>query len=124
MKSKKKEKSSYSSKELSIEPTPKLCGCGNTEHKDGHCDGSHKQPNSKATKMVKDSIPLDAEFVDPPKPRKMIIRKEVQANIDIDKRIKYLIGTGHYNLQQIAGMWSSVSLERVKEIYTKMKQDV
>ena len=102
MKSKKKEKSSYSSKELSIEPTPMICKCGDTEHADGLCDGSHKKK----------------------KPRKMIIRKEVQANIDIDKRIRYLIGTGHYNLQQIAGMWSSVSLERVKEIHTKMKQDV
>ena len=102
MKSKKKEKSSYNSKELSIEPTPNVCKCGDTEHADGYCDGSHKKKQ----------------------PRKMIIRKEVQANIDIDKRIRHLIGSKHYNLQQIAGMWSSVSLERVKEIHSKMKQDV
>lgn len=104
MKSKNKEKHSYSSKELSIEPTPsvKLCGCGDTEHKDGHCDGSHKKKS---------------------KPRKMINRKAIQAEIDIDKKIRQLIESRHYNLQQIAGMWSGVTLERVKKIHSKLKQN-
>ena len=102
MKSKKKKTNSYSKQELDQDikptPTPKLCGCGDTEHEDGHCDGSHKKK----------------------KPRKMIIRKEVQAQIDIDKKIKALLDTGYYNHNQIASMIRGANLERVKDVSRKI----
>ena len=100
MKSKKRTKKDYSSKELDIKPipTPKVCGCGDTEHQDGHCDGSHKKK----------------------KPRKMINRKEVQAQIDIDKKIKALLDTGYYNHNQIASMIRGANLERVKDVSRKI----
>lgn len=25
-------------------PAPKMCGCGKTQHPEGHCDGSHAKP--------------------------------------------------------------------------------
>ena len=120
MKSKKKEKKESYNKDVdrSIKPTvtPKLCRCGNTEHQEGHCDGSHKQPTAKAIKMVKDSIPEDAEFVVTPTPRKMIIRKEVQADIDKVKKVKEMLASGHYNYNQIAG-GLMIPLERVIQIH-------
>ena len=93
-KSKKKEKSSFKEQELDIKPvvTPKVCSCGETAHEDHLCDGSHKK-----------------------KPRKMIIRKEVQAQIDIDKKIRALLATKSYNDNQIAGMVRGANLERVKK---------
>ena len=101
MKSKKKTKKGYSSKELDIKPipTPKVCGCGDSEHQDGHCDGSHKKK----------------------KPRKMIIRKEVQAQIDIDKDIRRLLATNYYNHNQIASMIRGANLQRVKDVSRKIK---
>ena len=102
MKSKKKKTNSYSKQELDQDikpiPTPKICGCGDTEHEDGHCDGSHKKK----------------------KPRKMIIRKEVQAQIDIDKDIRRLLATGYYNHNQIASMIRGANLERVKDVSRKI----
>jgi len=98
MKSKKKKTNSYSKQELDQDikptPTPKLCGCGDTEHEEGHCDGSHKKK----------------------KPRKMINRKEVQKELDIDKHIRRLLRTGYYNYNQIAGMIKDANLERVKQV--------
>ena len=103
MKSKKKKTNSYSKQELDqdIKPitTPKLCGCGDTEHEDGHCDGSHKKK----------------------KPRKMINRKEVQAQIDIDKDIRRLLATNYYNHNQIASMIRGANLQRVKDVSRKIK---
>jgi CDGSH-type Zn-finger protein len=96
-KSKKKEKKLYNNSESLVVdpiPTPKLCGCGDTEHKDGHCDGSHKKKE----------------------PRKMINRKEVQAEIDIDKDIRRLLRMEYYNHNQIASMVRGANLERVKQV--------
>lgn len=99
-KSKKQEKKAYSSKDLDVKPipTPKICGCGNSEHEEGHCDGSHKKEQ----------------------PRKMINRKAVQAEIDIDKDIRRLLATNYYNHNQIASMIRGANLERVKDVSRKI----
>jgi len=98
MKSKKSKKSKYSKQDLdrSIQPTPtpKLCGCGNTEHLEGHCDGSHKVKKE---------------------PRKMINRRAIQAEIDKDKKIRALLATNYYNINQIAAMLG-LHAERVKKV--------
>lgn len=96
MKSKKKKtsKSNKQEQDLDISTKPK-CGCGNTEHPDGDCDGSHKVKKE---------------------PRKMINRRAIQAEIDIDKHIRRLLRTGYYNYNQIAGMIKGANLERVKQV--------
>lgn len=92
-KSKKQEKKAYSSKDLDVK---------------------------RATELVKKSIPADAEFVVPPTPRKMIIRKEVQAEIDIDKDIRRLLAANYYNHNQIASMVRGANLQRVKDVSRKI----
>ncbi len=88
-KSKKKEKSSFKEQELDIK---------------------------RATELVKKSIPSDAEFIVTPTPRKMINRREVQAEIDIDKKIRAMLATGHYDHNQIASMVRGANLQRVKDV--------
>ena len=88
-KSKKKEKSSFKEQELDIK---------------------------RATELVKKSIPSDAEFIVTPTPRKMINRKAVQAEIDIDKKIRAMLATGHYDHNQIASMVRGANLQRVKDV--------
>ena len=88
-KSKKKEKSSFKEQELDIK---------------------------RATELVKKSIPSDAEFIVTPSPRKMINRREVQAEIDIDKKIRAMLATGHYDHNQIASMVRGANLQRVKDV--------
>ena len=87
-KSKKKEKSSFKEQELDIK---------------------------RATELVKKSIPSEAEFIVTPTPRKMINRREVQAEIDIDKKIRAMLATGHYDHNQIASMIRGANLQRVKD---------
>ncbi len=94
MKSKKQIKEVYKEVEQDTKPE---CGCGNTKHPDGECDGSHKKK----------------------KKRKMINRKAIQAEIDIDKDIKRLLATGYYNHNQIASMIRGANLERVKDVSRK-----
>ncbi len=53
------------------------------------------------------------------KKRKMINRKAIQAEIDIDKDIKRLLATGYYNHNQIASMIRGANLERVKDVSRK-----
>ena len=89
MKSKKKTKKDYSSQELD---------------------------NKRATELVKKSIPSNAEFIVTPTPRKMINRREVQAEIDIDKKIRAMLATGHYDHNQIASMIRGANLQRVKDV--------
>jgi hypothetical protein len=48
-------------------------------------------------------------------PRKMINRKEVQKEIDIDKKIRAMLATGYYNHNQIASMVRGANLQRVKD---------
>ena len=88
-KSKKKEKSSFKEQELDIK---------------------------RATELVKKSIPSNAEFIVTPTPRKMINRREVQAEIDIDKKIRAMLATGHYDHNQIASMIRGANLQRVKDV--------
>tara|TARA_R110000744_G_scaffold379817_2_gene498843 strand:- start:15 stop:254 length:240 start_codon:yes stop_codon:yes gene_type:complete len=52
---------------------------------------------------------------EPKEERKMINRKAIQTEIDIDKKIRALIEKDAYNLNQIAGMLM-VPLERVKTV--------
>ena len=75
-----------------------------------------EQDINRATELVKDSIPSDAQFVVTPTPRKMINRREVQAKIDIDKQIRSMLASGHYNDNQIASLVRGANLERVKQI--------
>ena len=70
----------------------------------------------RAKELVKDSIPANAEFIVTPTPRKMINRREVQAKIDIDKQIRSMLASGHYNDNQIASLVRGANLERVKQI--------
>jgi len=46
----------------------------------------------------------------------MIDRKATQLEIDIDKQIREMLDTGHYNHNQIASMVRGANLERVKKI--------
>ena len=46
----------------------------------------------------------------------MINRREVQAKIDIDKQIRSMLASGHYNDNQIASLVRGANLERVKQI--------
>ena len=91
-KSKKKEKSSFKEQELDIK---------------------------RATDLVKESVPANAEFIVTPTPRKMINRREVQAEIDIDKKIRAMLATGHYDHNQIASMVRGANLQRVKDNVSK-----
>tara|TARA_R100000951_G_scaffold70589_1_gene59500 strand:+ start:800 stop:1084 length:285 start_codon:yes stop_codon:yes gene_type:complete len=75
-----------------------------------------EQDIKRATDLVKESITEDTEFIVTPTPRKMINRREVQAEIDKDKQIRSMLASGHYNDNQIASMLRGVNLERVKEI--------
>jgi len=97
MKSKKKTKKGYNKlEEAKPIVTPKVCTCDKTKDPQGCCDGSHKK-----------------------KPRKMIIRKEVQKEIDIDKDIRRLLATNYYNHNQIASMIRGANLQRVKDVSRK-----
>jgi len=98
-KSKKAEKELYNNNDLDTKPK---CECGNTEHPEGDCDGSHK------TKK---------------KPRKMINRKAVQAEIDIDKNIRRLLRMGYYNYNQIASMVKGANLERVINVDNERRKN-
>jgi hypothetical protein len=77
-----------------------------------------KKPERKAySKPDLDiKIPANAEFIVTPTPRKMINRREVQAKIDIDKQIRSMLASGHYNDNQIASLVRGANLERVKQI--------
>ena len=87
MKSKKRTKRTYSKQDVDSKPK---CGCGNTEHEDGLCDGSHN--------------------------KKKVSTKES----DIDKKIKAMLETGYYNHNQIAGMLRGVNLQKVKDVSRKI----
>ena len=52
--------------------------------------------------------------------RKMINRREIQAKIDLDKKIKAMLRSGHYNHNQIEGMLRGVTLEKVKDVSKKI----
>ena len=71
----------------------------------------------KSKKKEKSSyVKLGEGFRQLPKAEtKMHDRKAIQAEIDIDKKIRALIEKDAYNLNQIAGMLM-VPLERVKKI--------
>ena len=49
----------------------------------------------------------------------MIDRKATQAEIDIDKKIKEMLASGHYNHNQIASMVRGANLQRVKDNVSK-----
>jgi hypothetical protein len=82
--------------------------------------------SKKKTKKDYNSQELDVDKLgntflikdDPKKkkePRKMINRKEVQKEIDIDKKIRAMLATGYYNHNQIASMVRGANLQRVKD---------
>ena len=49
----------------------------------------------------------------------MIDRKATQAEINIDKKIKEMLDSGHYNYNQIASMVRGANLQRVKDNVSK-----
>ncbi len=83
---------------------------------------SKKKRISKSSKQdldIKKILVIDAADVDKKYP--MIDRKATQKEIDIDKKIREMLATGHYNLNQIAGMLKGVNLERVKKVNNERK---
>jgi len=71
---------------------------------------SKKKTKKDYSKPVVDSIPT-------PKPtRRMINRKAIQAEIDIDKDIRRLLDVDYYNDNQIASMIRGADLARVKKV--------
>ncbi len=76
--------------------------------------------SKKRTKKDYSSKELDIKPIATPKvERKMIIRKEVQAQLDIDKDIRRLLATNYYNHNQIASMIRGANLQRVKDVSRK-----
>ncbi len=74
--------------------------------------------SKKAEKKPYSSKELDiSEPIATPKvERKMINRRAIQAEIDIDKDIRRLLRMGYYNYNQIASMIKGANLERVKQV--------
>ena len=100
-KSKKQGKKAYSSKELDIKP--KDCHCNKCDCVGNYCDCEPQ------------GAPVPTPEPSPTPERRMINRKAIQAEIDIDKKIRALLEKNAYNLNQIAGMLM-VPLERVKKV--------
>lgn len=72
--------------------------------------------SKKQERKAYSSKDLDVNPIATPKvERKMIIRKEVQAEIDIDKQIRSMLASGHYNDNQIASLVRGANLARVKK---------
>jgi hypothetical protein len=75
-----------------------------------------KSKKSKKSKSSKQDLDRSIQPTPTPKvERKMINRKAVQAEIDKDKKVRALLATGHYNINQIAAMLG-LQAERVKRI--------
>lgn len=77
-----------------------------------------KKSKKKEKKLYnsKESLVVDPIPTPEVKERKMIKRKEVQAEIDIDKSIRRLLRMEYYNHNQIASMIRGANLERVKQV--------
>ncbi len=78
--------------------------------------------SKKAEKELYNNNDLDTK-VEEKKPRKMINRKAVQAEIDIDKNIRRLLRMGYYNYNQIAAMIKGANLERVKQVDNERRKN-
>ena len=81
-----------------------------------------KSKKKKTSKYSKPELDLDISPIVTPTvtERKMINRREIQAKIDLDKKIKAMLRSGHYNHNQIAGMLRGVTLEKVKDVSRKI----
>ena len=75
--------------------------------------------SKKKTKKGYNKLEEAKPIVTPKVERKMIIRKEVQAEIDIDKSIRRLLAFNYYNHNQIASMVRGANLQRVKDVSRK-----
>ena len=76
--------------------------------------------SKKQERKAYSSKDLDVNPIATPKvERKMINRKAIQIEIDIDKDIRRLLATGYYNHNQIASMVRGANLERVKKCQQK-----
>lgn len=106
MKSKKKEKKPYSSKELDIKP--KDCKCDKCNCVGNYCD------------CEPDGVPVPTPEPTSTPERRMYNRRAIQADIDKVKKVKQMLASGHYNLNQIAG-GLMIPLERVKQIQQDVK---
>tara|TARA_R110000796_G_scaffold1739_5_gene7140 strand:+ start:65 stop:316 length:252 start_codon:yes stop_codon:yes gene_type:complete len=71
---------------------------------------SRKKTKKGYSKPVVDSIPT------PTPTRRMINRKAIQAELDIDKDIRRLLDVDYYNDNQIASMIRGADLARVKKV--------
>ncbi len=82
---------------------------------------SKKRTKRAYTKPVEDKSIKNYQVVDNSDPeRPMISRKATQDKIDIDKKIRAMLKSGHYNHNQIAGMLRGVTLEKVKDVSRKI----
>ena len=104
-KSKKQGKKAYNSKELDVKP--KDCKCEKCDCVGNYCNC---EPDNA-------SVPTPEPTATPA--RKMINRKAIQAEIDIDKQIRALLKHNYYNHNQIASMVRGANLERVKKCQQK-----
>jgi len=77
--------------------------------------------SKKKTKKDYSKLEKVKPIATPKVERKMIIRKEVQAELDIDKDIRRLLATNYYNHNQIASMIRGANLQRVKDVSRKIK---
>jgi len=73
---------------------------------------SRKKTKKGYNKPVVDSIPTPT----PTPSRRMINRKDIQEELDIDKGIIRLLDVDYYNDNQIASMIRGADLARVKKV--------
>ena len=108
MKSKKKTKKGYSKQE---DIKPKDCYCDKCDCVGNYCT------------CDPDCIPEPTPEPTPTPARRMINRKAIQAEIDIDKSIRRLLDVNYYNDNQIASMIRGANLERVKKVKDERRKN-
>jgi hypothetical protein len=79
---------------------------------------SRKKTKKGYSKPVVDSIPTPT----PTPTRRMINRKAIQAELDIDKDIRRLLDVDYYNDNQIASMIRGADLARVKKVKNERRK--
>ncbi len=79
---------------------------------------SRKKTKKGYSKPVVDSIPTPT----PTPTIRMINRKAIQAELDIDKDIRRLLDVDYYNDNQIASMIRGADLARVKKVKNERRK--
>ena len=103
MKSKNKKTSKTNKQELEQDIKPNDCYCEKCDCVGNYCN------------CEPEGVPVPTPEPTSTPERRMYNRRAIQAEIDIDKKIRALLEKNAYNLNQIAGMLM-VPLERVKKV--------